>query len=174
MLLRKDYFKLMNNAVFGKTLENLRKRINLKLTSNEDIYTKHAARANFISGKMFNENLFAVNKMKEELVLNRPNYDGMAILDLFKLLMYDFHYNYMLKKYDRKNIKLMFTDTDSLFYEIKTDDVYEDLLKDKELFDNSNYQENSAFFFNENKMVIGKMKDEAAGMVIKEFIGLRR
>ena len=163
----------MNNAVFGKTLENLRKRINLKLTSNEDIYTKHAARANFISGKMFNENLFAVNKMKEELVLNRPNYVGMAILDLFKLLMYDFHYNYMLKKYDRKNIKLMFTDTDSLFYEIKTDDVYEDLLKDKELFDNSNYQENSAFFFNENNIVIGKMKDEAAGMVIKEFIGLR-
>ena len=91
----KDYFKLMNNAVFGKTLENLRKRINLKLTSNEDISTKHAARANFISGKMFNENLFAINKMKEELVLNRPNYVGMAILDLSKPLMYDFHYNYM-------------------------------------------------------------------------------
>ena len=61
----KDYFKLMNNAVFGKTLENLRKRINLKLTCNEDIYTKHAPRANFISGKMFNENLFAINRIKE-------------------------------------------------------------------------------------------------------------
>ena len=88
---------------------------------------------------MFNENLFAINRIKEELVLNRPIYVGMAILDLSKLFMYDFHYNYMLKKYDRKNIKLMFTDTDNLFYEIKTDDVYEDLLKDKELFDNSNY-----------------------------------
>ena len=77
----KDYFKLMNNAVFGNTLENLRKRINLKLTSNEDIYTKHAARANFISGKMFIGNLFAINKMKE-LVFDRPNYVGMAILDL--------------------------------------------------------------------------------------------
>ena len=98
-----------------KTLENLRKRINLKLTSNEDIYTKQAAKANSISGKMFNENLFAINKMKEELVLNRLDYVGMAILDLSKLLMYDFHYNYMFKKYDRKNIKLMFTDTDSLF-----------------------------------------------------------
>ena len=64
--------------------------------------------------------------------------------------MYDFHYNYMLKKYDRKNIKLMLTDTDSLFYEIKTDDVYEDLLKDKELFDNSDYPKNSAFFFDKN------------------------
>ena len=83
----KDRFKLMNNAVFEKTLENLRKKINLKLTSNEDIYIKkkHAARAKFISGKMFNENLFAINKMKEELVLNRPNYVRMAILDLSKL-----------------------------------------------------------------------------------------
>ena len=105
----------MNNAVLGKTLENLRKRINLKLTSNEDIYTKHASRANFISGKMFNENLFTIYRIKEELVLNRPIYFGMAILDLSKLLMYHFHYNYMLKKYDRKNIKLIFTDTDSLF-----------------------------------------------------------
>ena len=94
----KDYFKLMNNAVFGKTLENLRKRINLKLTSNEDIYTKHASRANFISGKMFNENLFAINRIKEEFVLNRPIYVGMAILELSKLLMYDFHYNYMFRK----------------------------------------------------------------------------
>ena len=88
----KDYFKLMNNTVFGKTLENLRKRINLKLTNNEDIYIKHAARANFIPGKMFNENLLAINRIKEELVLNRPMYVGMAILDLSKLLMYDFHY----------------------------------------------------------------------------------
>ena len=136
----------MNNAVYGKTLENLRKRINLKLTSNEDIYTKHASRANFISGKMFNENLFAINRIKEKLVLNRPIYVGMAVLELSKLSMYDFHYNYMLNKYDRKNIKLMFTDTDSLFYEIKTDDVYEDLLKDKELVDNSNYPKTVSFF----------------------------
>ena len=93
---------------------------------------------------MFNANLFIINRIKEELVLNRPIYVGMAILDLFKLLMYDFHYNYMLKKY---NIKLMFTDTDSLFYEIKTDNVYKDLLKDKEEFDNSDYPKNSAFFF---------------------------
>ena len=87
----------MNNTVFGKTLENWRKRINLKLTSNEDIYTKHASRANFISGKIFNENLFAINRIKVELVSNRPIYVEMAILDLSKLLMYDFHYNYMLK-----------------------------------------------------------------------------
>ena len=92
MLWKQNFFKLMNNAPYGKTLENLRKRINLKLTSNEDIYTKHASRANFISGKMFNENLFAINRIKAELVLNRPIYVAMAILDLSKLLMYDFHY----------------------------------------------------------------------------------
>ena len=74
----------MNNAIFGKTLENLRKIINLKLTSNEDIYTKHALRANFISGKMFNENLFAINRIKEELVLTRPIYVGMAYLTYLK------------------------------------------------------------------------------------------
>ena len=77
---KRFFFKLMNNAVFGKTLENLRKRINLKLTSNEDIYTKHASRASFISGKMLNETLFAINRIKEELVLNRPIYVGMAYL----------------------------------------------------------------------------------------------
>ena len=76
----------MNNAVLGTTLQNLRKRINLKLTSNEDMYTKHASRASFISGKMFNEDLFAINRIKEELVLNRPIYVGMAILDLSKQL----------------------------------------------------------------------------------------
>ena len=72
-----------------------------------------------------------------------------------------------------KKIKLCLTDTDSLFYEIKIDDVYKKLFQDKELFDNSNYPENSEFFFDENDKVIGKMKDEAAGIPIKELIGLR-
>ena len=67
----------------------------------------------------------------------------------------------------------MFTDTDNLCYEIKTDDIYKDLFQDKELFENSDYPKNSEFFFYENKKIIGKMKDEAAGMVIKEFIGFR-
>ena len=154
----------MNNACFGKTLENLRKRINLKLTCKEDIFINHASRSNFISGKVFNDDLFAINKRR--LVLNRPIYVGMAILDLSKLLMYDFHHNYMLNKY---NIKLMFTDTDSLFHEIKTDDVYKDLFQDKKIFDNSDYPKNSEFFFDENKKVIGKIKDEAAGMPIKNY-----
>ena len=151
-----------------KTLEYLRKRINLKLTFTEDIFIKHASRSNFISGEVFNDDLFAINKIKEELVLNRPIYVGMAILHLSKLLIYDFHYNYMLKKY---NIKLMFTDTDSLCYEIKTYDVYKDLFQDKKLFVVLTPKIVSSFY--ENKKIIGKMKDETAGMPIKEFIGLR-
>ena len=135
--------------------------MNLRLTSNEDIYTKCPSRANFISGKMFNENLIAINRIKEELVLNRLIYVGEAILDLSKVLMYDFHYNNMLKKYDKKNIKLMFTDTDSLCYEIKTDDVYKDLFQDKELFESIIQSNNNEFFFDENK-IIGKMKFDSS------------
>ena len=99
----------MNNSVIGKTVENVRKRINVKVTCDEDVFTKHAAKANFISGKMFNENLFAINRIKEQLVLNKPIYVRMTILELSKIFMYDFYYNYMLNKYDTKNIRLMFT-----------------------------------------------------------------
>lgn len=96
----------------------------------------------------------------------------MCILDLSKTLMYDFHYNYIKRKYDDK-ARLLFTDTDSLTYEIEAEDVYKDFQKDKSMFDNSDYPENSPFYDKSNKKVIGKFKDEAAGLVIKEFIGLR-
>ena len=117
----------------AKQQKKMRKRINIKLTPSEDIFTKHAAKVNFLSGKTFNENSFVINRIKEQLVLNRPIYVGMAILNLSKLLMYDFHHNYILNKYDRKNIRLMFTDTDSLFYEIKTEDAYKDLHEKKRI-----------------------------------------
>jgi len=98
---------------------------------------------------------------KDRLKLDKPSYVGMCILDLSKTLMYDFHYNYIRKKYT--DCQLLFTDTDSLFYRIKTEAyVYEDFFKDKELFDNSEYPESSKVFFGENKKVIGKFKDEAA------------
>ena len=86
--------------------------------------------------------------------------------------MYDFHYNYIKQKYSNK-AKLLFTDTDSLTYEIKTDDVYKDFWKDKQIFDNSDYEEKSPFFDKTNNKVIGKFKDEAAGVPIIEFVGLR-
>ena len=168
----KDFFKLMNNSVFGKTMENLRKRVNVRLVTDEKKLLKLTSKPTYVSSKIFNENLVAVHKIKETLVLNRPAYVGMCILDLSKTLMYDFHYNYIKQKYGSK-AKLLFTDTDSLTYEIETEDVYRDFWNDKDKLDNSDYPENSPFYDNTNKKVIGKFKDEAAGIPITEFVGLR-
>ena len=168
----KDFFKLMNNSVFGKTMENLRKRQDIKLVTDKEKLAKWASRPSFISRKIFNEDLVAVHKMKTTLTLNRPAYVGMCILDLSKTLMYNFHYNYIKSQYGDK-ARLLFTDTDSLTYEIEADDVYQDFWKDKHLFDNSDYPKNNPFFDNSNKKVIGKFKDEAAGTPIVEFVGLK-
>ena len=168
----KDFFKLMNNSVFGKTMENLRKRVDVRLVTDKEKLLKLASKPTYVSSKIFNENLVAVHKIKETLTLNRPAYVGMCILDLSKTLMYDFHYNYIKNKYDDK-AKLLFTDTDSLTYEIQTDDVYEDFWSDKDKFDNCDYPENSQYFNKTNKKVIGKFKDEVAGIPTTEFVGLR-
>ena len=168
----KDFFKLMNNSVFGKTMENIRKRVDVRLVTDENKLLKLASKPTYVSSKIFNENLVAVHKIKETLTLNRPAYVGMCILDLSKTLMYDFHYNYIKDKYGDK-ARLLFTDTDSLTYEIEADDVYQDFWNDKDKFDNSDYPESSPYFNKTNKKVIGKFKDEAAGVPICEFIGLR-
>ena len=114
----------------------------------------------------------AVHKVNKTLTLNRLAYVGMCILDLSKRLMYDFHYNYIKKKYDNRT-RLLFTDTDSLTYEIKAEDVYKDFWNDKDMFDNSNYLESSPYYCNANKKVIRKFKDEACGVPITEFVGLQ-
>ena len=168
----KDFFKIMNNSVFGKTMENIRKRVDVRLVTDENKLLKMAAKPTYVSSKIFNENLVAVHKIKETLTLNRPAYVGMCILDLSKTLMYDFHYNYIKQKHDSK-AKLLFTDTDSLTYEIETSDVYQDFWNDKDKFDNSDYPQDSQYFNTTNKKVIGKFKDEAAGIPITEFVGLR-
>ena len=168
----KDFFKLMNNSVFGKTMENLRKRVDVRLVTDEKKLLKLTSKPTYVSSKIFNENLVAVHKIKETLTLNRPAYVGMCILDLSKTLMYDFHYNYIKEIYGNK-AKLLFTDTDSLTYEIEAKDVYKDFFKDKDKFDNSDYPKYSPFFYKKNKKVIGKFKDEAAGIPITEFVGLR-
>ena len=168
----KDFFKLMNNSVFGKTMENIRKRVDVRLVTDEKKLLKLASKPTYVSSKIFNENLVAVHKIKETLTLNRPAYVGMCILDLSKTLMYDFHYNYIRQKYNNK-AKLLFTDTDSLTYEIEAEDVYQDFWNDKDKFDNSDYPESSPYFDKINKKVIGKFKDDAAGVPICEFVGLR-
>ena len=168
----KDFFKLMNNSVFGKTMENIRKRVNVKLVTDVKKLLKWTSKPTYISNKIFNENLVAVHKTKEQIKLNKPAYVGMCILDLSKTLMYNFHYNYIKQHYGSK-AKLLFTDTDSLTYEIEAEDVYSDFYKDKDLFDNSDYPENSDYHCDENKKVIGKFKDEAKGVPVCEFVGLR-
>ena len=168
----KDFFKLMNNSVFGKTMENLRKRVDVRLVTDKKKLLKIASKPTYVSSKIFNEDLVAVHKIKETLTLNRPAYVGMCILDLSKTLMYDFHYNYIKDKYGDK-AKLLFTDTDSLMYEIETKDVYADFWENKDKFDNCDYNKESPFHFTTNKKVIGKFKDESAGIPITEFVGLR-
>ena len=144
----------------------------LRLVTDEKKLLKYVSKPTYVSSKIFNQNLVAVHKIKETLTLNRPAYVGTCILDLSKTLMYDFHYNYIKNKYGEK-ATLLFTDTDSLTYEIEAEDVYQDFWNDKDRFDNSDYSENSLYFDKTNKKVIGKFKDEAAGVPICEFIGLR-
>ena len=138
----KDFFKLMNNSVFGKTMENIRNRVNIKLVNDRDKAKKLTAKPNFKHLNIFCEELIAVHMKKTSLIFNKPVYLGMCILDLSKTIMYDFHYNYIKKKYGNK-AKLLFTDTDSLMYEIETEDFYKDISEDvKDRFDTSDYPSN--------------------------------
>ena len=171
----KDFLKLMINSVFGKTMENIRNRVNVKLVNTQEKLKKLSAKPNFKSCKIFNENLISVHMKKTSLTMNKPVYLGMCILDLSKTIMYDFHYQYIKPKYGAK-AKLLFTDTDSFMYEIETEDFYKDISKDvKDRFDTSDYPENhpSGIPTGINKKVFGMFKDEAAGKIIKEFVGLR-
>ena len=172
----KDFYKLMNNSVFGKTMENIRNRVNVKLVNTQERLKKLSAKPNLKSPpKIFSENLVAVHLKKTSLTMNKPVYLGMCILDLSKTIMYDFHYNYIKPKYEDK-AKLLFTDTDSLMYEIETEDFYKDISEDvKDRFDTSDYPENhpSGIPTGINKKVLGMFKDEAGGKIIKEFVGLR-
>ena len=126
----KALYKLINNAVYGKSVENLRNGINVKLVSNKKDYLKWTFKPSCTSQKIFDNDLVAIRKNKITLTLNIHAYIGMYILELSKLLMCEFHYEYIKNKYGN-NSKLLFTDTHSLMYEIKTEDIYEDCLKDK-------------------------------------------
>ena len=165
----KDHYKLMNNSVFGKTMENIRNRVNVKLVNNEEKARKLIAKPNYNSCKIFSENLISVHMKKTSLVMNKPVYLGACILDLSKTIMYDFHYNYIKPMYKDK-AKLLFTDTDSLMYEIETEDFYKDISGDvKNRFDTSDYPDNhpSGIPTGVNKKVLGMFKDEAMGKSIK-------
>ena len=157
---------------FGKTMENLRKRVDVRLVTDHNQYLKMVSKPSFSDSKAFNENLVAVHKIKECLTLDRPAYVGMCILDLSKTLMYDFHYNTIKKMYGNK-ARLLFTDTDSLCYEITTEDAYQDMWCHKKAYDFSDYAKNGPFYDASNKKVPRKFKDECGGLLVGSFIGLR-
>ena len=130
----------MKNTAYGKTMENLRNRIDVRLVSNKKNYLKWTSKPGYMTKKIFSSDLVTILKSKVTLTLNKPAY--MCISGLGKVLMCEFHYDYIKHKYS-DNSRLLFTDTDSLMYEIKTEDVYEDFSKDIEIFDFSNYSPKS-------------------------------
>ena len=137
-----DFFKLVNNSVFDKTLHNIRNRVDIRLISSNKVAKKLATQQNYDRCTIFDENLIAVHMKKTNFCLIKQVYLGMSILDLSKSLMYDFHYNYIKTKYGIME-KLFFTDTVSLAYEIKTKDFYKDINPDIEKrFDTSDYPTN--------------------------------
>ena len=146
--MKKAFFKLVNNSTFGKTMKNLRKRMNFRLVNNAGDHKKYVSKPSFVSQKIFSKNFVDIHEIKPVLILDKPIYVGFSILDLSKLLMYEFHYKYIKRKFSANSL---FTDTDSLGYEIKTDDVYEDFYEDKNLFDYRDYPRDSKFFDLVNK-----------------------
>ena len=161
----KNFFKLMNNSVFGKTMENIRNHKNMK----------YVMKPNFKDGFPFSKHLFAVEMGKREIKMKKPVYFGQAILDLSKTLMYEFHYEYMRPKYGSK-VSLCYMDTDSFAYEIEAGDFYRDIAIDvKKRFDTSGYSKNDnrPLPIRINKKVISLMKDELGGKIMTEFVALR-
>ena len=126
----------MNNTVYGKTIRSLRNRTDIKLVSNKKDYMKWTSKPRYMFQKLFDNDLVMIRKSKVTLTLNKPAYIDICILDLRKILMCELHYDYIKNEYCNNSRILL---TDSLMYEIKTEDVYEDFSEDKEIFDFSNY-----------------------------------
>ena len=166
----KYFIKLLNNAIFGKTMENLCNRVDVHLLTDEKKIKKYTATPHFYAFKIF-DSIVAIHLLKTKLTFNRPIYTAFTILDISKTIMYDFHYDYIRRKYP--DARLLFTDTDLLCYVIVTDDVYVDMLVDAQHFDTCDYPISHPNYSIAKKKVIGKFKDETAGKPIIEFVGLR-
>ena len=169
-----NFYKLLSNALYGKTIERIDKRVTARIVSNISKFQCLTSKPLFKSGTRINENLMSVILNQAKITLNKPSYLGPAVLDLAKLSLYDFHLCKIKKFYGNK-AKLLFTDTDSLMYEIQTEDVYADLrqMDDGKTFDFSNYPENHPNHCSLYKKIPGRWKDETGGTPIAKFIGLR-
>ena len=162
-------------SVFGKTMESLRKRVDIKLVktdgSQNEKLRKIIAKPTFKGRVKFSNELSAIHVNKTKLTLNKPIYVGFSVLDLSKYLMYDWYYNKLKKKYG-EHCTLLYTDTDSLLVDIKIKDIYKDMSETKDEYDFSDYPKDHPLYDETNKKVIGKLKDECAGAPIAEYIGL--
>ena len=169
----KDLFKLMNNSVFGKTMENIRKRRDIKLVTTDKKRSKLVSEPNDHTINLISKDLSIIEMKKTKVKMNKPIYLGLSILEISKILMYEFWYDYMKPKYGNK-VELRYMDTDSFIMNIKTNNFYEDIASDVEnRFDTSNYEVNRSLPTGKNKKVIDLMKDELGGKIITEFATLR-
>ena len=169
----KDLFKLMNNSVFGKTMENIRKHRDIKLVTMDKKRSKLVSEPNYCTINLILEDLSITEMKKTKVKMNKPIYLGLSILEISKILMYEFWYDYVEPKYGNK-VKLCYMGTDSFIMNIKTNDFYEDIANDVDnRFDISNYEVNRLLPTGKNKKVIGVMKDEVGGKIITEFVTLR-
>ena len=147
----KDLFKLMNNSVFGKTMENIRKHRDIKLVTTDKKRSKLVSEPNYHTINLISEDLSIIQMKKTKVKMNKPIYLGLSILEISKILMYEFWYDYMKPKYN-DNVKLCYMDTDSFIMNIKTNDFYEDIASDIEnRFDTSNYEVNRPLPMGKNK-----------------------
>ena len=169
----KDLFKLMNNAVFGKTMENIRKHRDIKLVTTNKKRNKLVSEPNYHTINYISEDLSIIEMNKTKVKMNKPIYLGLSTLVISKILMYEFWYDYMKPKYGNR-VKLCYMDTDSFVMNIETNDFYKDTANDVEKrFDTPNYECNRPLPIGKNKKVIGLMKDELGGKIITEFVTLR-
>ena len=163
----------MNNAVFGKTMENVKKHRDIKLVTTDKRRDQLVTEPNYHTTKWFSENLLVIEMKKTKVKMNKPTCLGLSILEISKILTYEFWYDYMKPKYG-DNVKLCYMDTDSFIIYIKTEDFYKDIADDvKCKLDTSNYEVDRPLPTRKNKKVIGLMKDELGGKIIKEFVALR-
>ena len=169
----KDLFKLMNNTVFGKIMENIRKHRDIELVTTDKKRNKLVSEPNYHTINYISEDLSIIEMNKTKVKMNKPIYLGLSILDISKILMYEFWYDYMKPKYN-DDVKLPYMDTDSFIMNIKSNDFYKDIANDVEKrFNTSNYEVNRPLPTGKNKKVIGLMKDELGGKIITEFITLK-
>ena len=170
----KDFFKLLDNSVLGKTMENIENHKDMKLVISQDKYAKYVMKPNFKDGHPFLKHLLTVETGKTETKMNKPVYLGLGMLDLSKTLIYEFHYDYMRSKHGCK-VSLCYMDTDTFAYEIGTEDLFRDIATDVERrFHTSGYSkdDNRPLPIGKNK-VIELMKDKLDGKIVTEFIALR-